>query len=66
MKKLLIILSIGLMGCTHSNVKTRDINQDYQTVIIDECEYIVVDYKRVYWAYGFMSHKGNCKNHKPL
>ena len=63
MKNLLVILSIVLIGCdlrpeTEKNKSVLEAR--YQTVIIEECEYII--YYNVGRA-GFMAHKGNCKNH---
>lgn len=61
MKKLLIILSLALIGCT-TNTKRNIISleKNYDTIIIEECEYLI--YYNVGTA-GFMAHKGNCKNH---
>lgn len=66
MKNLLIILSLGLIGCdiSHTNTKTVKVQTEYTTIIIEDCEYIMLDYKNGYSGYGFLAHKGNCKNHK--
>lgn len=63
MKKLLIILSLALIGCdvrTETEKNIERIENRYDLIIIDECEYLMFyDVGRA----GFMAHKGNCKNH---
>ena len=63
MKKALLLLSIGLAGCG-GNSHTDDVALDYKVVVIDGCEYVVADYYVGHLGYGFMAHKGNCKNHR--
>lgn len=63
MKKLLIILSLALIGCdTRTETEKNKSRLEYriETIIIEECEYLM--YYDVGTA-GFMAHKGNCKNH---
>jgi hypothetical protein len=37
---------------------------DFETIVIDGCEYIVFteSFNHAAKGYGFMAHKGNCKN----
>lgn len=61
MKKLLIILSLALIGCDSRRDKAKiNLEDRYETVIIERCEYIMVIKPG---TYGLMAHKGNCKNH---
>ena len=76
MKKLLIlIVAVFLFSCTdHENgkhdgffrgtqqVSGAAIESGYQTVVIEGCEYIYYSEYQGYSGYGFMAHKGNCKN----
>lgn len=67
MKKLLLVLMmLPVVGCdspaTNGKQEVYKVNQ-FDVAIIDGCEYIV--------SYGYAncpsySHKGNCKNHKPI
>lgn len=55
------IILIGLVSCSNNiKKKSTDFTLDYQNleiVTIDSCEYI-------YWSGKYLTHKGNCKNHK--
>jgi len=69
MKKLLIILLLGLAGCENTTpgieIKTEHTapSLNYRVVVIDHCQYIEVSAgmgdTRVYT----LTHKGDCKNH---
>ena len=36
--------------------------ENYKVIVIDGCEYIVFERRSGYGGYGYMAHKGNCKN----
>ena len=36
--------------------------KNYKVITIDSCEYITYDYSAGYSGYGYLAHKGNCKN----
>lgn len=69
MKKLLLILSILLIGCRQNenskNTITSDSGIHYKIVLIENCEYIVYENSLALANnYSFaITHKGNCKNH---
>lgn len=69
MKNLIIILSIALIGCQTKQEAREILKNNMQSnctvMIIDSCEYIVSSNNHGYEAYGYMAHKGNCKNHPP-
>lgn len=67
MKPALIFLALLLLGC-------RNVSKDesggfkitgYKTVIIEKCEYIVIENSSIGMNnYSIsLTHKGNCKNH---
>jgi len=51
----------GMLG-GHNETNVEAIQKDYKIIEIEGCEYIVYDSFRGYTGYGFMAHKGNCKN----
>lgn len=42
--------------------ETTAMIQYHDVIIIDSCEYIVFQRRSGYGGYGYMAHKGNCKN----
>jgi hypothetical protein len=76
MKKTLLIALLILSGCANkyeseTEVRYNDVplkeivdGVNYQIVIIDSCEYIFGTDCSAYNGGYFLSHKGNCKNHK--
>ncbi|MBL4592501.1 MAG: hypothetical protein JKX68_01645 [Flavobacteriales bacterium] len=48
------------------NILTTDslkVNEDIKVIIIDSCEYVLFhESEGVNKGYGYMAHKGNCKN----
>lgn len=64
MKKILIILTLGLLSCEPQAPNQSQSKQfgDYKIKTIEGCEYIEYDYgittQRVY----SLTHKGNCSN----
>ena len=68
MKNKVIIIGMLLLfvGCENTSTnyvenKNKKIG-GYEITIIEGCEYIVINYDRS----RSITHKGNCKNHKPL
>jgi len=45
-----------------NQVDPDNIENNYDVIEIDGCEYIVYSEMHGYAGYGFMAHKGNCKN----
>lgn len=67
----LICLLSGLIlfGCSDQGPLTDEHPVNYnvmkdhmQTIEIEGCEYWVYSCRRAYSGFGFMAHKGNCKN----
>jgi putative salt-induced outer membrane protein YdiY len=56
----LTVFSI-LSGCGRSNVHIEEVQTEYKTVVIENCEYIVYNNYIGNIGYGYMAHKGNCK-----
>ena len=74
MKRILLITTLALFmfGCEESNqgivgwhneLNVDGLKSSYKIIEIDNCEYIVYDAGEGYAGFGFMAHKGNCKNH---
>ena len=65
--KLLLILTVLLVGCDRSESVVVDTTKVTQTFVdnkirfvkIDNCEYIVTSFQPL-----LITHKGNCTNHK--
>ena len=72
-----ILFAIVLAGCDGSHdmkknengflystntVDPKNIENNYDVIEIDGCEYIVYSEEHGYGGYAFMAHKGNCKN----
>jgi len=54
----ILFIAILLISCKESQVKTKPINERFQELKIDSCEYIVSNI-----IYGSnITHKGNCSN----
>lgn len=51
----------GFLFSTNS-IDPDNIKNNYDVIEIDGCEYIVYSEEHGYGGYGFMVHKGNCKN----
>ena len=74
MKKIgLLLLLVGalvLVSCdkragffgSSRNVSGENIKEGHQVVVIDGCEYIYYSETQGYAGYGFLAHKGDCKN----
>ena len=69
MKKIIIttLTLIVLVSCSdpreNTPLKTLDnTNQDYEIINVEGCEYIKSREGFAEISYGFMAHKGNCKN----
>jgi hypothetical protein len=59
---LYLVLALVLCGGCSNNVSKERIAKDYEVVVIDSCEYVIMDRTNGgYQGYGFMAHKGNCK-----
>lgn len=54
----LVLTCVFSVGCKGDSLKNQNSFNDYEVIVIDECEYIN-------WgvSYGYMNitHKGNCK-----
>ena len=68
-KALICLLLIFICGCSEQGflTTTHDVNYDkmknnMKTIEIEGCEYIVYSCSSGYSGFGFMAHKGNCKN----
>ena len=66
---LAILCLFFVSGCGYQGFLSQDNTIDYsvlahnhKVVNIDGCEYIVYSVTRASSGYGFMAHKGNCKN----
>ena len=61
MKKILLIITVAMIcSCENSSVPSSD--SEFNTIIIEGCEYLVrTDYSGNV-GYGHMAHKGNCNN----
>ena len=61
MKKILTTLAIVtlIVGCEQPSTTLSDMSDDYNTLIIENCEYWLSDNEIQF------SHKGNCPNHIP-
>ena len=65
--KLLLILTVLLVGCDRSDSVVVDTTKVTQTFVdnkirfvkVDNCEYIVTSFQPL-----LITHKGNCTNHK--
>lgn len=57
-----IFASLIFASCTSNNVSAESLKNKCQIVEIDGCEYILYSETQGYSGYGFLSHKGNCKN----
>lgn len=77
MKKILLaVIVITLISCgepelnkgenslvnTSNAVNIKNIVNNHDIVDIDGCEYIIYAEEQGYSGFGFMTHKGNCKN----
>lgn len=70
MKKILVVLAVILFtSCSDQGILTSEsindlevLKKNYKVVVLDECEYIIYDFSSGYGGYGYMAHKGNCKN----
>lgn len=66
MKKIILTISVlitlTLTSCTSNQVKPSSLKEKYKIVIIDGCEYIMYSESHGYQGYGYLTHKGNCKN----
>jgi hypothetical protein len=63
MKKIfyLFLLTFGIFGCSPDF--NRETKNDYNIVMIENCEYIEVDFATgLDVGYYSLTHKGNCKN----
>lgn len=58
----IIAAAFFMYGCG-TNDEIDRIKSDYQIIIIEGCEYVVMDHYSGYVGHGFMAHKGNCINH---
>lgn len=75
MKKILVMLVVlmlfscgddnnnpqGILGWKNA-VNKNGIENNYKTVVLDGCQYIVYDAGSGYSGNGFMAHKGNCNS----
>jgi hypothetical protein len=62
--KLLLILTVLLVGCNPEYVDNAKVTQTFvdnkiRFVKVDNCEYIVTSFQPL-----LITHKGNCTNHK--
>lgn len=64
-----LLVPFVLCGCSEQGflTTTHEVNYDkmsknMKTIEIEGCEYIVYSCSSGYSGFGFMSHKGNCKN----
>lgn len=51
----------GFLGGTNT-VTGENIKNGYRTVEIEGCEYIYYSHTKGYSGFGFLAHKGDCKN----
>jgi ABC-type sulfate transport system substrate-binding protein len=69
LKLILFTLILTFVSCGDQGFLTNDLTTDtdvmvknYKVITIDSCEYITYDYSAGYSGYGYLAHKGNCKN----
>ena len=61
MKKVILFFAlVALTSC--NNQHTPSGKGDFETIVIEDCEYLIRDTYFGNAGYGFMAHKGNCKN----
>jgi hypothetical protein len=51
----------GFLSETHTS-RYDAMEKNMRTIEVEGCEYLVYSYSAGYGGYGFMAHKGNCKN----
>ncbi|MFT6125779.1 MAG: hypothetical protein ACJAVA_000220 [Flavobacteriaceae bacterium] len=60
-KCFLYTLLIAFLFCGCSNTQTKNVENSYETIVIEGCEYITYNKFGGNYGYGYMAHKGNCK-----
>lgn len=79
MRKLIILTSLFFIGCTPNKPTeivtvqndtfllvekhSEDFTSEFKTIIIDSCEYLVMNHGPYLDMLQSITHKGNCKNH---
>lgn len=58
---LLLVILLVMGGCNNRSVNEA-LKDRFQTIEIEGCEYLVAD---LMTSSAVITHKGNCKNHKP-
>ena len=61
MKNAFYLVLVAFIFCGCSNTQTNNVETDYKTIVIEGCEYITYNKFGGNYGYGYMAHKGNCK-----
>jgi putative salt-induced outer membrane protein YdiY len=57
----LYTLLVVFIFCGCENTGTSKANTNYETIVIEKCEYVIYSTFSGNVGYGYMAHKGNCK-----
>jgi hypothetical protein len=59
-----ILFLIGIVVCLSScrKVEPENPQEGFTTIEREGCQYLIKTARRGYGGYGYMTHKGNCKN----